>query len=236
MALHAHEAFLTVALLSAASVARAGDDFSSLLKKTLDAYGGEAALSKVTALRATGKVSSAMRTGAQGTMVRVFARPQRLRVEIAYPNEPVEVRVLDGARGWRHGAEVQGPPLDAMVLQAARLALPLLLVEYKGQLKDGGLVEHDGAKLRAVEVSLGGSMVITALIDPTSGLIMHSSGKAKGGPMPIEFGSSYSDFRKVQGIVVPFKERTVAMGQFTGETTLDTVEVLATVPKEAFVP
>ena len=51
---------------------------------------------------------------------------------------------------------------------------------------------------------------------------------------PIEFGSSYADFRKVQGVLIPFEERTVAMGQPTGVTTLQKVELLDTVPVGTF--
>lgn len=229
------EALLGLTLVTSVPV-WAADDLAAVVKKTLEAYGGEAALAKVGAIRATGKVTSVMRKGTQGTMVRTFSRPLRLRVEIGYPTEAVEVRVLDGAKGWRHGAEVKGPPLDAMVLQAARLALPQLLVEKKAQLRDGGMVERDGVKLRAIEIPLGDSMSVTALVNPATGLILHSSGKASGGPMPIEFGSGYGDFRKVQGVLIPFQERTIAMGNFTGETTLEKVELLAVVPAETFTP
>lgn len=235
MKLRSVEVLLGLTLVISAP-AWAADDLAAVVKKTLEAYGGEAALAKVVAVRSTGKVASEMRKGAQGTMVRTFARPRRLRVELGYPNEAAEVRVLDGARGWRHGAEVKGPPLDAMVLQAARLGLPLLLAEKRAQLRDGGVVERDGVKLRAIEVPLDGAMTVIALVEPSTGHILHSLGKAPGPQMPIEFGSSYGDFRRVQGVLVPFQERTVAMGTFTGETTLEKVEFLTAAPLEAFVP
>lgn len=231
----ASAALLGLTLVSTA--AWAGDDLAAVVKKTLEAYGGEKALARVVAVRETGKVASTIRSNAQGAMVRTFAftRPLRLRVEIGYPNEALEVRIFDGWKGWRRGEEVQGPPLDAMMMQAARLTLPLLFVDLKSNLRDGGWVERDGVKLRAIEVAMGAS-TITALIDPSTGRILHSSAKAPSAQMPLEFGSSYGDFRKVQGVLIPFQERTMAMGQFTGETTLDKVEFLDALPKEAFLP
>lgn len=236
MAVSARAAVLGLVMWGAAPSAWAGDDLAAVVKKTLEVYGGEQALSKVVAVRETGKVSSAMRKGGTGMMVRTFSGPQKLRVEIEYPGEPVEVRVVDGEQGWRGGNAVQGPPLFAMVLQAARLSLPQLLVQHRKSLRDGGVVEREGMKLRAIEVPLGGSMVVTALVQPETGYIVQSSGRADGGPMPIEFGSSFSDFRKVQGLLVPFTERTVAMGQFTGVTTLEKIELLDAAPAGAFSP
>lgn len=227
---------LLLLALGLAGPARAADDLGAQVKRTLDAYGGEAALKKVVAVRERGKVASTMRGGAQGPLVRTFARPARLRVEIGYPHEALEVRILDGARGWRRGAAVQGPPLAAMVLQAARLSMPLLLAEKQGQLKDLGVVEREGQKLRAVEVPLGEGLSLTAFIEPSTARVLHSVGRLQGPAGPMEFSSSYTDFRRVNGVLVAFHERTTALGQHTGDTTLESVEHLAAAPKEAFAP
>lgn len=234
-----HLAALLIPLVAAAAP-QAGDagaqPLGPLVRKVIAAYGGEAALKKVVAVREKGKVASTMRGGAQGSMVRTFARPERLRVEIGYPNEELEVRILDGAKGWRRGAPVQGPPLQAMVLQAARLALPLSLLEKEAQLKDLGLVEREGQTLRAIELPITEGMTLTAYVEPSTSRVVQTMGRLQGPAGPLVFSSTYGDFRKVKGVLVPFQERTTAMGQHTGDTALESVELLTSVPKEAFVP
>ena len=54
------------------------------------------------------------------------------------------MRLLNGAKGWRNGQETSGVSYEAMVLQAARLDLPWLLLKYKTKLVDNGPVERDG--------------------------------------------------------------------------------------------
>lgn len=229
---------LTSALLAAAPGGAAAEavPLPALVKKVLDAYGGERALKGVVAVRESGKVASTMRGGTQGPMVRTFARPDRLRVEIGYPGEDREVRVLAGSKGWRRGAPVAGPPLAAMVLQAARLSLPLLLAERLDQLKDLGVVESSGQRLRAVEVPVGEGLTVTALVDPSTWHVVESVGRLASPAGALEFRSAYRDFRKVKGVLAAYGERTWAMGQHTGDTTLDLVEHLAAVPAEAFAP
>ncbi len=208
-----------------------------LVDRALEAYGGREALARAAALREQGSVTSTMRGGRVGALTRLYERPGRLRVEVGYPGEEPEIRVLDGARGWRRGAEVQGPPLHAMVLQAARLSLPLLLAERRAQLVDGGMVTRGEKRLRAVTVPLGRGLSLSAEIDPDSGRILRSTGALEGGPGGrIEFVTTYHDFRKVNGVLIPFREGNFAMGEQTGETVLEKVELLRSLPAETFRP
>jgi hypothetical protein len=54
--------------------------------------------------------------------------------------------------------------------------------------------------------------------------------------MPLEFVTTYSDFRKVDGVLVPFREENWANGQTTGETVLRKVEFPKALPPAAFAP
>src|SRR2546428_13949945 len=107
-----------------------------LADKVIRAYGGSAAWQKVVSFRETGRVIPAMRPG-QGTLTREWQRPDKLRVEIVYPTN-TETRIVDGDHGTQNGKEATGMVLDAMRLQAARLAVPLLLVERKSSLRASG--------------------------------------------------------------------------------------------------
>ncbi|HLJ74654.1 MAG TPA: hypothetical protein VKU62_08725, partial [Thermoanaerobaculia bacterium] len=87
----------------------------SLVDKVIEAYGP---WQNVAAVTQTGRVIPAMRPD-EGKLTREWQRPDKLRVEIAYPSH-TEVRVVDGNHGTQNGKEATGMGLDAMRLQAAR--------------------------------------------------------------------------------------------------------------------
>ncbi len=209
-------------------------DTDALVTKIAATYGGEAALGKVGARRERGKVVSATR--GSGTMLRVLERPQRLRVEVEFPGEPPELRIFDGTKATRDGAPVEGPPRDAMVLQVARMELPLSLLRNRSKLEDLGTVERDGRKLRVLRLPLDGGMAIEVDADPATGQILRTVGTSKSGPMPIEFATNYSDFRTVDGVLFAFGEETFAMGRKTGDTKMESIEILGGVVEKTFRP
>jgi len=204
-----------------------------LLDKAVAAYGGRAALEHARVVKTEGTVTSMMHPEA-GRIVRVFQRPDSLRVEIAYPGSPPEVRVIHGGRGERDGQEVTGAAHAAMVLQAARLALPLALVQKGAQVADRGAVVRDGQACRAVALALSGGLELVAEIELASGRIVRSSGAMPGPGGKVEFATAYSDFRPVAGVLFAHREENWARGQHTGATVLQRVEILPAAPPGAF--
>jgi hypothetical protein len=225
-----------LALLSPAPAARAGD-VDPVVRKTVEAYGGEKALEAARHVRQFGTTTSILRPGASGTIQREFTAPDKLRVQIAFGRD-VETRIYDGRNGWRMGRRVEGPPFDAMVLQAARLALPLNLLRNRKKLVDRGEGEVEGRKVRTLELPLGDGLTLTVDIDPENGRIVRSAGR--GGPRadgrPIEFVTGYSDFRKAGGVLFAFREGNFANGFVTGETVLEKVELPEILPPATFRP
>lgn len=226
---------LLLAFLLLPAAAPAADDVGALVKRTIRAYGGEKALAAASACRQEGTVTSIMRGGREGRIVREFERPDRLRVRIDYGTES-ELRIYDGREGWRQGQAVTGPQLDAMVLQAARMALPWNLRERRKSLVDKGTVDRDGKELRVLQLPLGKGMTLDVEIDPSSGRILQSAGRGQEGLHALEFITSYSDFREVAGILVPFREGNYANGVVTGETKLSDVDVAKSLPPGTFRP
>ena len=197
-----------IALLLVAALNKNLDD---LIARVMTTYGGAAAWSKVSGFHQIGTVTPAMRPE-EGKLTRDWQRPDKLRVEIAYPAS-TEVRVVDGEHGTQNGKEAGGIGLDAMRLQAARLALPQLLIEKRKTLRQ---LENGN-----IEIPLTPSMTLTIEIDPATGHIVRSTGKAAG----IEFSTSYSDFRTVNGLLFAFREENSAGPMKTGTNQLATVEV-----------
>ena len=203
---------LSLFLATPAAFAQSLDDVvASVLKE----YGGAAAWQKVTTIRETGTVIPAMGSG-NGATTRSWQKPDKLRIEIVYPTR-TELRVLDGDHGTNNGKDVTGPGLDAMKLQAARLALPLLLVEKRASLHDGGM--RDG--FRVIEVPVSASLTVGMDIDPKTWHIVRSTGKTTG----MDFVVDYNDFRRVDGLLFAFGESGMAQGTPTAKTTIDAIVI-----------
>ncbi len=195
---------LAVLLLATAVHADVVDD-------VINAYGGAEAWSKVKSFRQTGTVSSPMRP-APGDGTRTWTRPDKLTFEVVYPTSR-ETRVVDGDHGTQNGKEAAGTGLAAMRLQAARLALPALLLDRRADVK-----VRDG---NVLEVAIAPGLTVTMEVDPKTHRVTRSVGKGEG----IEFATTYGDFRSVGGLLFPFSEENFANGTKTATTTLTKIEV-----------
>jgi hypothetical protein len=204
-----------LALALIASPALVAQSLDDVVGNVMKEYGGVAAWQKVSTIRESGKVVPAMRKG-DGAMTRFWQKPDKLRIEIVYPDNR-EVRVVDGDHGTRNDKEATGPGLDAMKLQAARLALPLLLVEKRASLNDVGMREG----FRAIEIPLSASLTVTVDIDPKTWHIARSTGKTGG----MDFVVDYNDFRRVDGLLFAFGESGMAQGTPTAKTTIDAIVI-----------
>jgi hypothetical protein len=193
-------------LILVASTASAG-----IVDDVIAAYGGADAWKKVKSFRQVGTVASPMRP-APGDVTRLWTRPDKLTIEIVYPTSK-ETRIVDGDHGTQNGKEASGMGLAAMRLQAARLALPALLIDRKADVK-----VRDG---NVLEVAIAPAMTVTMEIDPKTNRVLRSVSKAEG----IEFATTYSDFKSVEGLLFPFSEENFANGTKTATTTLTKIEV-----------
>jgi len=207
----------------------AADDIGTLVEKMGEAYGGRAVLEKLSTVRESGTVQTAIRMGNSGPVVRLFARPMKLRVEVGTN----EVRLVDGPKGWRNGKEVTGMQYEAMVLQAVRLDLPWQLLTHTDKLVEKDARELGGKHLRVVELPLDSGISVSAGIEPNTGRILWSSSDSTAG---MNFETHYDDFRKTDGLLFAFKEVNFANGTKTADTTLNKIELLKAPPEGAFEP
>lgn len=219
-------AFLCWACLSfpAAAHAAAGPTpVDTLVDTVLTAYGGKAALGKIKAYRMEGSVTSVMR--GEGPLARTFARPNRLKTTLDYPNH-FETRILDGDQGWRSDGKGNMSPADgflrtSMVLQAARADIPWLLDERRAAIKL--LAPMDGGKLQGLEIPLGEGLTLTVYADTATGRIVRTSGVLEAPGMKTNFATDFADFRVVDGVLFPFREANFASNQPTGDTVITRV-------------
>ena len=210
----------------------------AFIDRIVEAYGGAEALSDPAAVRQTGHTVSKMRDGATGALRRVFQGSDRLRVEIAYPGEPPEVRALDGDRGWTKGGPATASMTAAMQLQAARMALPHILLERKSEVTNRGLTKgHGGTDLRILELALGPQLVILVGADTATGRIHFSSGEMRFGQgQSMKFSTLYSEFKSWDGRLFAGREAHYTMGSSTGYSVIETVETVDSLDPATFRP
>lgn len=214
----------------------APEGVAPLVRRCVEAYGGRAGLAAAARTRQVGTVTSLLHPEGGGRISRTYARPGRLRVEIAYGGAPAEVRVLDGGTGWRDGEAASGPRLAAMMLQAARMDLPALLDAWVAKVEDRGTFSLRGRVLRVLALEPAPGLVVEAAVDPATGLILRSRGVSRDPAMKLEFTTTYSDFKTVAGVLVPMREENWANGQSTGVTLLEEVTFPDALPDAAFRP
>ncbi len=218
-----------------AAIAPDSTSVHALVTQVLAAYGGEAALSAIHAYRAEGPLT-AVQENKEAQVVRWFERPDRLRIEIRYPDKG-ELRITAGTRGWagsddRHLEPVEGSFLQSMRLQTVRLDLPIRLSEHESELS---FQPDDDQGRRVLRLPLEGGLTVDYHVDPGSGHIEHTT-MTMPGPPSISFESELSDFRYVHGVLFPYREDTAAGGTKTAVMRFESVDLNPVVPPALFSP
>ncbi len=235
--------WVVVALLACAGAApaRAAEpaDAPAFIARVLAAHGGWNRLQRVKTYRIEGTLFSIRRHDESPT-VRVSAGPARLKVLIDYADGH-EARLLDGRQGWRAvggGAfeASSGPMRDAIVLQAARAAVPWILHDRQADARLIEPFERDSLRWPGVEIPLEGSLRLRVYADPETWRVRMSQGLLTHGGMETHFETYYEDWRSVDGVWFAFREQNWASGAHTGATTIRTVIVNPPLTRDAFSP
>ena len=212
MTIHRLSSLMAFVLISTAALARGADapsnDITGWVAHVIDAYGGEKALGAVHGYRADGN-QWASQLDQPIHAERWFARPDRLRLDLDYPDHH-ELRITDGERGWAGSSTKDLAPanpmkLMAMRLQSARLDLPLRLVEQRDKIETRKPDDQGRIVLR---LPIDDTLYIDYHIDPKTWLITHV---VTGMTQPaMEFSADYDEFKKVGDVLVPYHEVTFA--------------------------
>jgi hypothetical protein len=179
----------------------------ALVSKIIDAYGGKKQLAKVVSISAEGHVKDFFSVD-EGIYFRYMKRDRKLFVDIKYFRS-TEKRILDGDKGYRGTeekvTEVKGLPYDAMVYQYNQLNLPYGLVDgtFKVTYLRKENIGNTDAEVLKLEDKYGHD--IEVYLSPKDFLIHKVTGYFKMGQAKTSLSAEFTDFRKVEGILLPFK-------------------------------
>jgi len=211
-------ALLLVSLLAFPVVTRAEKkpDIAKIVSMVVDAYGGEKATRAMRGYHAVGE-QWATQSEEPIQVERWFASPDRLRLELAYPDHH-ETRITSGDLGWSGDSIESITPsnpfkLQAMRLQTARLDLPLRLLDHRNEIEWRGKDDDGRTVLR---LPIGKGLNIDYHVDMKTYRITRIV-MGMAGPPPMDFAADYDEFHKVGGVLVPFKEITYAGDTVTSE-------------------
>ena len=202
-------------------------------EKIIEAHGGADSLARIATLVFKGRIST---REDRGTVVLALSRPQRLRTTMKY-SKRYEDRILQGKRGWRNfGAgfeEAAGPSLDAMVFQYNHLDLPMGFID--GNYRISYVEKKIADKIfPALELTGADGPPMTVIIDDETGLIQLIEGKISTGGREVAMGVGYGDYRKVSGVMLPYRIINYVNGKAIAESRYDTVAVNAELDQNYF--
>lgn len=209
--------------------ALAAEALGELLAKVASVYGPAPG-----AIREKGTTYSVLE--GEGTLLRLYKFPDRFHIEIVYARAGDD-RTMVGTSTWNKKAPATPMARGAIVLQAARIALPWSLLARQSAAFDRGTAAlPDGRTVRVVELPLGDALSMLIDVDPESGYILRTRGIYLLGGKAIEFATLFADFRSEGGRVHAAREEQYAAGVKTGYSFIEKVEYLDSLPDAEFAP
>ena len=224
---HVRGLLFALALLITGST-NAAESKQEILAKVEAAYGA----TPPAAIVETGSTNSFRR--GEGALVRHFKAPDRFRSEISYPSGS-EVRNMVGTLVWMQGEPANAILRGAVVLQAARMALPWNLLAMQSSVVDlGAVFDLEGKTVRTFELALEAKLKLVVEINPDTGYILRSRGIQTIGDNSMEFTTVYSEFHQQNGRIHASREEQFAMGQHVGNSIITKIEYLESIPDSVF--
>jgi hypothetical protein len=203
------------------------------LEDMIEAYGGEQNLQKLDSMVQEWDLLALTRNQ-QGTDKRSIHLPEQLKVELSYPDKQ-ETRVLNGAAAYaifgdREPAVASGMQRSAMRLQLMRFYSPLTLRDRieSLDLSDGNgnvtlTLREDGLKAEYV-------------VDTETWHIVKVVGTLSINGATMRFVTEYSEFAKVDGVLVHHRENKFVGHTNTAVLRLKRLEVDADFDEDEFEP
>jgi hypothetical protein len=224
---------VVVGVLFLAPVGVFAEPIAGVLEKMIDAYGGEENVRKLDSVVQEWDLLALTRNQ-QGTDKRSIRLPGQLKVQLTYPDKQ-ETRVLDGDVGYaifddREPAAASDMQRKAMRLQLMRFFTPLTLRERVDALS---LSNGDGYLALTLRED---GLQAEYFVDTEAWHIVKVVGTLAVGGTTMQFVTEYSEFAKVDGVLVYHRENKFVGGMNTAVLRLNRLEVDADFDEDEFEP
>ncbi|MGB3542123.1 M16 family metallopeptidase, partial [Rubrivirga sp.] len=228
---------IDIAIPTGAPVGPAGDTVAgaSALERAANAMGGAdrfAALEVYATMTET-EVAQGPMAGNTISGTTLMAPPNRMRAQQNTPFGEITVVLNDGQGLLMVGGQSQPAPpqLAAQVRDQAYLSPVFLMTQY-ADLEAEALAPMDG--LDQIRISASGlSTPVTYVLD-ADGRPVRAMTTAVGPEGPMEVVVEFSDYRDVDGLMLPFRTVQTDGGELSQTTTIQSYDLSPTVAADAF--
>jgi hypothetical protein len=210
----------------------------SITDKIIAAYGGRERIAKVMSVAAEGRIRALMR-GEAGIYRRALRRDRRLFINVLY-GQSTQRWLLDSTRSFLdtdgNVEEVFGPRYHAMVDQYNELNLPFGLLDNTFTIIELGRATQKGADVRILRLVDRAGNQIDAYVRTGDYLIIKCTSTFENGLQSLNLRVEFSDFRRVEGILFPFRIVNYVRGDILNEITIRAYLLNAPIADAQFKP
>ncbi|MGH9159371.1 MAG: LolA family protein [Vicinamibacteraceae bacterium] len=227
-----------LALLCLWSSNGAAQTVDELVRKNLAAVGGEAAWRRVDALQSNGTMTGPK--GQKAELTLWTKRPNLRRQDVRIEGQTI-TNAFDGKELWvRHPRMGDQPQLvtgEAAESAKAEASFDPPFLDYEKrdiEIEQQGTVEVDGKKAHKLKLSYPEGTSPVLYLDEATGLILRVVIQAEVQGKEIVREERLSDWRKVDGIMLPFRTETLMNGRPMTTITLSSVKINPSVDDSFF--
>jgi outer membrane lipoprotein-sorting protein len=200
-----------------------------IVQKHVEAIGGVAKLNAIQTLVVTGKASILGQVDAP--LIIQVRRPNRMRLEITYQGKKV-VQAFDGTVAWTINPLVdseakQSSDDDTRAAQESSDFIGGNLVDYKTKGNTLELVdkeEIEGIAVYKLRITKKSGSVEYDYLDAKSFLPVKTEGKRTQFGQQVLYESKISDYRPVEGVLMPFSMKQMVNGRLAMEITIEKMD------------
>jgi hypothetical protein len=225
---------------TAAGTPGSPEDVRSLVTKIIAAYGGKGVIEGMKSVYAAGKIEAFMRRD-RGTYEVCLKRPRKLRLDTKY-RQSSETRILDGESGYRGMdglplSRATGASLLAMVYQYKHSDLPYGLLKGVYSISVKGKEDLNGKPVEVLHLTDSEGPPMDVYVDAHTFFIVKVTGYfTVAENRSTTLSAEFSDFRRVDGTVFPFRIANYAGGYRIAETKMSVYKINPPIPDSLFVP
>jgi outer membrane lipoprotein-sorting protein len=216
----------------------AAPSLDAIVAKNIQAKGGEAKLKAVQSMKMSGRVTI---QSMDLNMMIATKRPNMMRQEMQFQDKKIVVG-FDGTTAWTINPLLGSEAAQEMTGAQADLARdqadfdgPLLDWKGKGHtLEYVGTEDVGGAKAHKLKLTKKNGQIQYLFLDAESGIDLKTTVQVPQGGTTMTVETEMSDYRPVEGIMMPHALKTSINGMQTGSIVVDKIELNTPVDEAQF--